>query len=84
MVVHTGYEPLMYFKEWHLQRSVEFWRTYMEDKGDFQIYIENVFDDEPLMMKNLIDALDDPRIKVCMDVGHANGTARKICALGLA
>ena len=76
MVVHTGYEPLMYFKEWHLKRSVEFWRTYMEDKGDFHIYIENVFDDEPLMMKNLIDALDDPRIKVCMDVGHANAVTK--------
>ena len=72
MVVHTGYEPLMYFKEWHHERSVEFWREYMKDKGNFHIYIENVFDDEPLMMKDLIDELDDPRIRVCLDVGHAN------------
>lgn len=76
MVVHTGYEPLMYFKEWHLKRSVEFWRSYMKDKGDFHIYIENVFDDEPDMMKNLVDSLDDPRIKLCLDVGHANAVTK--------
>lgn len=72
MVVHSGYEPLMYFKEWHLEKSVDFWKRYMEGKDDFTIYIENVFDDEPQMMKNLVDALDDPRIKLCLDVGHAN------------
>lgn len=73
MVVHTGYMPLIYFKEWHLQRSLEFWKKFMADKpADFQLYIENVFEDEPYMMKDLIDGLDDPRISMCLDVGHAN------------
>jgi len=73
MVVHTGYIPLMYHKNWHLERSIEFWKRFMEGKpDDFQLYIENVFDDEPLMMRDLIDGLDDPRVRMCLDVGHAH------------
>lgn len=73
MVVHTGYIPLMYYKNWHLEQSIKFWKRFMEDKpADFQLYIENVFDDEPHMIADLIDGLDDPRIRVCLDVGHAH------------
>lgn len=73
MVVHTGYVPLLYFKDWHHERSVDFWRAYMEDKPeDFHLYIENVFEDEPMMMLRLAEALDDSRIRICLDVGHAN------------
>lgn len=73
MVVHSGYMPLLYFKEWNHEKSIYFWRKFMEDKPeDFTIYIENVFEDEPLMMKAIVDELGDPRIKLCLDVGHAN------------
>lgn len=73
MVVHTGYVPLLYFKEWHHEKSLDFWRRYMDDKPrDFRLYIENVFEDEPLMMRRLIEELDDSRIRACLDIGHAN------------
>lgn len=73
MVVHSGYMPLLYFKEWHLEKSLYFWKKFMTDKpGEFQLYIENVFEDEPVMMKALIDGLNDARIGVCLDVGHAH------------
>lgn len=73
MVVHTGFIPLMYHKVWHLERSIAFWNRFMADKpADFQLFIENVFDDEPQMIADLIDGLHDPRIRVCLDVGHAN------------
>lgn len=73
MVVHTGYIPIMYYKNWHLEHSIAFWSRFMEDKpADFQLFIENVFDDEPLMIRDLIDGLNDPRIRTCLDVGHAH------------
>lgn len=73
MVVHSGYMPLLYFKEWHKEKSLFFWKKFMEDKPeDFIIYIENVFEDEPVMMKEIIEDLADPRIQICLDVGHAN------------
>ena len=48
MVVHSGFLPIMYFDEWHVKQSIEFWTEYMQDKPDyFNIYIENVFDPNP-------------------------------------
>ena len=77
MVVHTGYMPPLYQKGWHNDCSVKFWKTFMEDKPeDFHICIENVLEDEPFMMKELVERLDDPRISLCLDIGHANWSGR--------
>lgn len=73
MVVHSGYMPYVYFKEWHIPRSVEFWTEFMADQPkDFEICIENVLDDEPDMMAAIAKDADDSRIGLCYDVGHAN------------
>lgn len=72
MVVHSGYVPFVYFKEWHRDRSVEFWEEFMADKPeDFRIVIENVLDDEPYMMVEMMEQISDPRIRLCLDTGHA-------------
>ena len=45
----------------------------MEDKPeDFTIYIENVLDSEPESLTEIVSQIDDPRVKLCLDVGHAN------------
>lgn len=73
MVVHSGFLPIMYFDTWHVERSVEFWGEYMRDKpSDFSIFIENVFDPNPEPLIEIVETLADPRIKLCLDVGHAN------------
>ena len=73
MVVHSGYMPPLYQKGWHTDRSVEFWTKFMEDKPeDFNIYIENVLEDEPFMMKELVERINDKRVRLCLDIGHAN------------
>ena len=73
MAVHSGYMPLLYFKEWHHEKSVFFWKKFMEHKpADFHIYIENVFEDEPVMMKKLIEDIGHPQVNLCLDIGHAN------------
>ncbi len=78
MVVHTGYVPLLYFKKWHIEKSIEFWQKFLEDKPkDFGIYIENVFDDEPYTLKEILDNIDDKRVRVCFDIGHANAMTEK-------
>ena len=75
MVVHSGYVPLVYFKEYFVERSVEFWRAYLADKpDDFSINIENVLEDEPDMLIDIARGVDDPRFKLCFDIGHANIT----------
>ena len=73
MVVHTGLIPEMYFPVWHVKKSTEFWKRFMEDKPeDFHLFIENVFDPEPNSMVEVIEKIGDPRVRLCLDVGHAN------------
>jgi len=72
MVVHSGYVPLVYDKEWYFGHAPGFWQEYMNDKApDFHIYIENVMDDEPGMMVRVARRINDPRVGLCLDIGHA-------------
>ncbi len=73
MVVHSGYVPLIFHKEWHEDRSVEFWQEMMADRSDgLHIVIENVIDDEPYMMAGMMERIKIPDIRLCLDVGHAS------------
>lgn len=84
MVVHSGYVPFVYFKEYHISRSVEFWREFMKDKPeDFTLLIENVLEDEPFTMAQLMAELREGeknpakknRYRACLDIGHRNITS---------
>ena len=75
MVVHNGWVPFMYFKEWQAEKGAQFWQDFMKDKPkDFFIYVENVLEDEPYMLKSFMENISDSRIKLCLDIGHANAT----------
>lgn len=73
MVVHSGYVPLVYFKEWFIDKSIPFWKEFLSElPNDFQLLYENVMDDEPNTLKKITDAVNDPRFQLCLDVGHLN------------
>ena len=85
IVLHDGYIPLIYQKPWHLKRSILFWKEFAEEIPEgFSIYIENVFDDEPDLLCNIVDevnaSLQLPKGKekysICLDVGHANAMTK--------
>lgn len=78
MVVHTGWLPFIYFKEWQAEKSAAFWQDFMQDKPEaFTIYIENVLEDEPYMLADMMRRISNPQIKLCLDVGHANAMTQK-------
>lgn len=73
MVVHTGWLPFIYFKQYQVEKCAEFWRSFLEDKpADFEIAIENVLEDEPAMLLDTVKEIRDERAKLCLDIGHAN------------
>ncbi len=79
MVVHTGYIPFIYIKSWQVEKSLQFWQDFMKDKPeDFNIYVENVLEDEPYTLAQMMEAMDDSRIKLCLDVGHANAMTKDV------
>lgn len=73
MIVHSGYLPYVYYKVWHQEKSVEFWKQYMDGKPEsFTLCIENVLEDEPYMMAKIAEEVGRPNVKLCLDLGHAN------------
>ena len=79
MVVHSGYVPLVYFKGYFHERSVTFWRELLGDlPQDFTLLLENVLEDEPGMLVGIVSEINDPRFRLCLDVGHANTIVSEI------
>lgn len=73
MVVHTGYIPIIFDPGWHVKESIGFWTDFLKDKDDdFQLYLENVMDETPDLLLDIIKGVDDPRMNICLDVGHVN------------
>lgn len=73
MVVHSGYIPLVYFKGYFHERSVTFWRELLGDlPQDFTLLLENVLEDSPELLAGIVKEIDDPRFRLCLDIGHAN------------
>ena len=78
IVVHGGYIPLVYFPEWFVEQSVRFWRELLSDVPEgMTLAVENVMEPEPRLLADIAAQVDDPRLGLCLDVGHANSSASK-------
>ena len=75
VIFHTNYivnfRLRSYINSW-IDRNEEYWRQILKDYNGQQVYIENMFDDAPGMLKLLAERMaDEPRFGVCLDVAHA-------------
>ena len=79
MVVHSGYIPLVYHKGYFHERSVVFWRELLGDlQPDFTLLLENVLEDDPSLLVGIVREVNDPRFRLCLDIGHANTIVSEI------
>lgn len=73
MIGHAVYwEPfyLNTFDEW-LDNSAATWREFVSLRPDHPpLYLENVFETDPGPLALLMEALDDPNVGICLDLGH--------------
>ncbi|GAB4333529.1 MAG: sugar phosphate isomerase/epimerase [Phototrophicales bacterium] len=61
-----------YREGWH-KRNVPFWMTlaeYAAERGVI-IALENMWEFEPFIIRDLLRDVDHPNLKACLDVGHA-------------
>lgn len=76
IVVHDGYVPFTSKIPNWVQRAKVFWEEFFADKDDsITIMIENLLELDSSVMIQEIDAVNDKRLKVCLDVGHANANS---------
>lgn len=73
MVFHGGFIPHVYYPEWYVEQSVLFWREFLwEVPADMTLVLENVMEPSPETLVSIAAQIDDPRLGLCLDVGHAN------------
>ena len=72
VVIHGGYNPRIYYPVWYVEQSVRFWRDFLKEDPGVQIVLENVLEVEPGMLLDIVREVDDPRLGLCLDVGHVN------------
>lgn len=73
LVIHGGFVPQVYFTEWYVEQSVIFWRDFLRQlPQDMTIALENVMEPQPQLLAEIARQVDDPRLGLCLDVGHAN------------
>lgn len=76
MVFHPGFDRWRYGEatnQW-LELSVAAWGEVLERAREIGtvIAVENIFEEEPSTLQALLDAVNDPRLGHCFDVGHWN------------
>ena len=72
VVLHAGFNPWLYYPEWFREQSAEFWRDFLREDPGVEIVLENVLEQEPEWMLDILRAVDSPRLQMCLDVGHVN------------
>ena len=73
VIIHGGYNPYMYYPEWYVEQSVLFWRDFMDTLSEnVHIVLENVSEETPQLLLDIVKGVKDSRMKICLDIGHIN------------
>lgn len=72
VVLHGGYNPYIYYPAWYQEQSVLFWKQFLQEDPGIPIVLENVLEDDPGLLLRIVAQVDDPRLRMCLDIGHAN------------
>ena len=76
-IFHAGFVPNVYFPVWFTEQSVTFWKEFLGEQPQTCVFcLENVMESDPQWLKEIVQGVDDPRLGICLDVGHANVCSR--------
>jgi sugar phosphate isomerase/epimerase len=77
VILHGGYNPRIYYPVWYTEQSVLFWKDFVREiPEDMVLCLENVFEEEPDMIAQIVREVNDKRIRICLDVGHINAYSK--------
>lgn len=74
----TGFRSKSYRESWVME-NVEFWKNICEVHPKMNIYLENMFDESPELLKKVAELLVDvPNFGVCLDIAHARLSEKSV------
>lgn len=77
VVIHGGYQPFSYYRQWYVEQSVIFWKDFLRElPEDTELLLENVLEPEPEYLLDIVSAVEDRRLRLCLDVGHVNAYSK--------
>lgn len=79
VVIHGGYNPRIYYPQWYVERSVDFWADFLKEDPGVEIVLENVLEEDPDDLAKIVSRVDHPRLGLCLDVGHVNAYSAADC-----
>ncbi len=76
VVCHLGYEARHYRwdqDEWLKRTAATYWELGTQAQPfEIGVMLENVYEDDPELIKEAIQRINLPNVRVCLDVGHLN------------
>ena len=72
VVVHGGYNRGLYYPVWYVEESIKFWKEFLAEDPGVPIVLENVLETEPQWLLDIVKGVNDPRLRLCLDIGHVN------------
>lgn len=73
VVLHGGYNPWLYYPQWYREQSILFWKDFLpEIPPGLTVCLENVMEETPEMLLSIVQAVDNPRLRLCLDAGHSS------------
>jgi sugar phosphate isomerase/epimerase len=77
LVVHHGYVPHSSQVEQWVLRSCAFWRAELAGLPQgMSFHVENYFDYTPDVLLRVAREVNDPRLGICLDIGHCHAISR--------
>lgn len=74
VLFHSGFNPLVRgpdYREGWLDNTVRYFVDLMGNYRGFTFLVENMWEDDPAILIELIDRVNSPQLKICLDIGHA-------------
>ena len=73
LVLHNGYTPNTTPVDRWIPRAAAFWRDILQAvPAGMRVHLENLLERTTFVLSDMIDRVGDPRLGLCMDVGHVH------------
>lgn len=72
IIYHTGFIPSVHFLQGWADRVTDFFQSFMENRTEMEVLIENVLDPYPEPVKRVKAQVNAANFKLCLDIGHVN------------
>ena len=76
VIVHGGYNPWIYYPVWYVEQSIAFWKDFLREDPGVELVLENVLETDPTWLPDIVKGVNDPRLRMCLDIGHVNAYSK--------